>query len=86
MCPEIGDQKLIAVLPAYNEERFIGSVFIKLKEYVDDVIVIDDGSTDMTAIIARAAGAVLVRHPKNMGKGAALNTVQIAELVAASLR
>lgn len=66
--------RLVAVLPAYNEERFIGSIVIKTKELVDQVIVIDDGSTDMTAIIAQAAGALLVKHPKNMGKGVALNS------------
>ena len=53
---------LIAIIPAYNEERFIGSVVLKAKKYVDTVMVIDDGSKDLTAEIAQAAGAVVVRH------------------------
>ena len=46
-------QLIVVVIPAHNEERFIGSVVIKLREYADEVIVVDDGSTDMTAVIAR---------------------------------
>jgi glycosyltransferase involved in cell wall biosynthesis len=65
---------LIAIIPAYNEERFIGSVVLKAKKYVDTVMVIDDGSSDLTAEIAQAAGAVVVRHTTNHGKGAALNS------------
>ncbi len=66
--------KIIAAIPAYNEERFIGSVVLKTKKYVDEVIVIDDGSTDATAEIAMAAGAEVVKHLRNQGKGAALET------------
>ena len=65
---------LAAVIPAYNEERFIGSVVIKVRKYTDAVIVVDDGSRDATAEIAQAAGAIVVRHEKNRGKGAALNS------------
>jgi glycosyltransferase involved in cell wall biosynthesis len=65
---------LIAIIPAYNEERFIGSVVLKAKKYVDTVMVIDDGSKDLTADIAHAAGAIVVRHETNRGKGAALNS------------
>lgn len=64
----------VAVIPAYNEERFIGSVVLKARKYVETVIVVDDGSTDDTGEIARAAGAVVLRHERNLGKGAALNT------------
>jgi glycosyltransferase involved in cell wall biosynthesis len=65
---------LIAIIPAYNEERFIGSVVLKARKYVDTVMVIDDGSRDLTAEIARAAGAIVIRHETNRGKGAALNS------------
>ncbi len=65
---------LVAIIPAYNEERFIGSVVLKAKKFVDTVLVIDDGSSDLTAEIARAAGAVVLRHETNRGKGAALNS------------
>jgi glycosyltransferase involved in cell wall biosynthesis len=66
--------KIVLIIPAFNEERFIGSVVLKAARYVDTVIVIDDGSTDATAEIAASAGAVVVRHACNQGKGAALNT------------
>jgi glycosyltransferase involved in cell wall biosynthesis len=64
----------VAVIPAYNEDRFIGSVVLKARRYVDVVIVVDDGSTDATGEIAEAAGAVVVRHAQNGGKGTALNS------------
>ena len=70
----IGDRKIIAVIPAYNEERFIGSVVLKAQKYAYQVVVVDDGSTDATAEIAAAAGAVVVKHEHNLGKGMALNT------------
>jgi len=66
--------KIIATIPCYNEERYIGSVVLKTKKYVNDVVVIDDGSLDRTAEIAELAGAIVVRHEKNIGKGMALNT------------
>lgn len=62
----------IALIPAYNEERFIGSVVLKALRYVDLVIVVDDGSADETANIAEAAGAQVIRQP-NMGKAGAIN-------------
>jgi glycosyltransferase involved in cell wall biosynthesis len=65
---------VVAVIPAYNEERYIGSVVLKTRKQVDTVIVVDDGSTDLTAEIAEAAGAVVVRHEGKQGKGKALNT------------
>ncbi|NOQ34174.1 MAG: glycosyltransferase [Methanosarcinales archaeon] len=65
---------VVAVLPAYNEEIAIGSVVLRTKECVDEVIVIDDGSTDKTVQIAEAAGARVISHDDNMGKGAALKT------------
>ncbi len=64
----------IVVIPAYNEDRFIGSVVLKALEFVDTVLVVDDGSTDNTALVARAAGAVVIKHPVNGGKGIALET------------
>lgn len=64
---------LVAVIPAFNEDRFIGSVVLKARRYVDRVIVVDDGSQDETAWIAEAAGAEVIRQP-NGGKAAALNT------------
>lgn len=65
---------IIAAIPAYNESRFIGSVVLHTRHYVDLVLVIDDGSTDHTIELAEAAGAVVLRHDQNKGKGEALNT------------
>ncbi len=67
------DFNVIVVIPAYNEARFIGSVVLNVQKFADVVIVVDDGSTDETGPIARAAGAVVVRLPNNRGKGIALN-------------
>jgi len=62
-------------MPAHNEERSIGRVLDALKrEGYSKVIVVDDGSEDQTAEIARQKGAVVINHPKNMGLGAALRT------------
>ena len=65
---------IIAAIPCHNEDRFIGSLVLKAKELVDRVVVIDDGSTDKTAHIAEAAGALVLRHDVNNGKGMAMNT------------
>lgn len=67
-------RKLVVVVPAFNEERSIGSVILKAHKYADIVLVVDDGSTDATAEIAEAAGAVVLRHEQNLGKGTALAT------------
>jgi len=61
--------RVVAVIPAYNEEHSIAKVVLQVKKYVDVVIVGDDGSTDMTGEIAGALGAVVVRNDENMGKG-----------------
>ncbi|OEC86101.1 MULTISPECIES: glycosyltransferase family 2 protein [Methanobacterium] len=66
--------KITAILPAYNEELCISSVILCSKKYVDKVIVVDDGSTDNTANIAKLAGAQVISHFSNKGKGAALKT------------
>lgn len=65
---------IIAAIPCFNEELFIGSVVLKAKDYVDQVIVIDDGSTDKTALVAEKAGAAVIKHDSNQGKGAAVST------------
>ena len=65
---------IVAVIPAYNEERFIGSVVLCALKFVSTVIVVDDGSTDRTYEIAEDAGAEVIRHDENLGKGSAINT------------
>jgi glycosyltransferase involved in cell wall biosynthesis len=64
----------IAIIPCYNEEQSIGSVILKTKRYVNQVLVVDDGSNDETKKIAKDAGAVVISHKKNKGKGAAIRT------------
>lgn len=63
-----------AVIPAYNEERFIASVVLQTRHHAQHVIVVDDGSRDRTAQLAEAAGATVIRHPRNAGKAAALSS------------
>ncbi len=65
---------ITAIIPAYNEELTIGSVVIAASGFVDHVIVVDDGSTDHTTEIAEKAGAEVIKHTHNLGKGAALKT------------
>ncbi len=62
------------VIPLYNEEQVIGDVIRALRETYPLVVCVDDGSRDNSAAEAEAAGAVVVRHPYNMGQGAALKT------------
>ncbi|MBP8973629.1 MAG: glycosyltransferase family 2 protein [Anaerolineae bacterium] len=64
----------VAVIAALNEDRFIGSVVLKTRHYLDQVIVVDDGSHDQTAAIAEQAGAIVIRHEHNLGKAQAVNT------------
>lgn len=65
--------KVIAVIPAWNEERTIGEVVRSVLPYAA-ALVVDDGSGDRTAALARAAGARVVSHAVNRGLGAALGT------------
>jgi glycosyltransferase involved in cell wall biosynthesis len=66
--------RVVVVIPAFNEERHVGSVVLRLRQLVDTVIVVDDGSRDETEEVARLAGAQVVSHPKNRGYGAAIRT------------
>jgi UDP-N-acetylglucosamine---dolichyl-phosphate N-acetylglucosaminyltransferase len=66
--------KVCAVVAAFNEEPTIAAVVGGVRRFVPDVVVVDDGSTDRTAACAAAAGATVVRHADNRGKGAAVRT------------
>src|SRR5262249_38116383 len=64
-----------AVIPAYQDEKHIGDIARRTRERLDHVLVVDDGSTDQTAQRAREAGAEVVVHHQNQGKGQAIKTV-----------
>ena len=66
--------KVAVLLPAYNEEVSIASMILLSLQYADEVIVIDDGSSDRTSEVSRLAGATVLSHTTNKGKGAALKT------------
>jgi len=66
--------KIIAVIPAYNEGTRVGNVVSEVTKYVEKIIVVDDGSTDDTAQIAKKAGAIVLTHIENCGAGAATMT------------
>lgn len=66
--------KVSAIIPAYNEEKTIANVINTLENIslIDEIIVVSDGSTDKTAIVAEAAGAKIIRLEHNIGKGGAM--------------
>jgi glycosyltransferase involved in cell wall biosynthesis len=63
-----------AIIPAYREEKHISDVIRRTREQLDHVLVVDDGSSDKTAQCARDAGAEVIVHNKNRGKGEAIKT------------
>lgn len=76
LAPQIKSHHSVVVcIPALNEARIIGSVVRAAKRYSNCVLVCDDGSTDNTSEEASLNGALLFKHPKSMGKGAALRTL-----------
>jgi len=65
-------QNYLVIMPALNETKNIATLVTKLRDMYLDVLVIDDGSTDNTADVAKAAGAEVIRHETNLGKGKSL--------------
>src|SRR2546430_2419154 len=66
--------KILVAIPAFNEGPTIGSVVLKARQFASEVVVIDDGSGDDTAETAALAGAHVIRHARNLGKGAAIRS------------
>lgn len=62
-------------LPAYNEEKNIAKVILELQKITDKIIVCNDGSSDSTAKIAEKMGAIVINHPRNLGYGAAIQSI-----------
>jgi len=66
--------RTLAIIPCFNEEATIGSLVLKTKKHVDEVLVIDDGSSDDTSKIAKDAGAVVISNIANKGKSFGIKT------------
>ena len=73
--PSEAPMRIIAGLPMYNEEETIGTIVTKVLDYVDEVICVDDGSSDSSARIAESCGAIVHRHRVNRGYGGALKSL-----------
>ena len=67
-------ERFAVVIPALNAEKTLGPVVVDSRRHLEPVVVVDDGSTDATSETARAAGAIVLRHDVNRGKGGALKT------------
>tara|TARA_B100001540_G_scaffold16177_1_gene13815 strand:+ start:1619 stop:2506 length:888 start_codon:yes stop_codon:yes gene_type:complete len=62
-------------IPAFNEEKNIARIISKLKKYTNSIIVCDDGSTDLTGKISEELGATVIKHERNKGYGASINSL-----------
>jgi len=69
-----GKKDVVAVIAAYNEEKYIADVIKNASRFLDIIIVVNDGSKDSTSAIARRNGAIVIDHIINLGKGAAIRT------------
>lgn len=67
--------KIMIGIPAYNEEKNIGPLILKLNKKYQDILVCNDGSTDLTGEIASSLGAMVTTHERNQGYGAAIKTI-----------
>jgi glycosyltransferase involved in cell wall biosynthesis len=66
---------IVIGIPAFNEEKNIAKIIIKLQKIADKIIVCNDGSSDLTGSIAEKMGAVVINHSKNLGYGAAIRSI-----------
>lgn len=69
----LGNRRISAVIPAYNEAGRIGNVLERIPDFVDEVIVVDDGSEDNTSEVAEMFGVKVIRLNENQGKGKAMS-------------
>jgi glycosyltransferase involved in cell wall biosynthesis len=70
----MANEDVAILVPVFNEARVVAEVVGDLRQRIDRVICVDDGSTDGSGAVARAAGATVLRHATNLGQGAALQT------------
>jgi len=73
---DVDKSKVLVIIPAYNEEKNIGRVITEIRECVGDIqiVVVNDGSSDETALVAKKAGASVINLPCNLGYGGAVQT------------
>ena len=67
--------KVTIGIPAFNEEKNIAKMIVKLKKIYDEIVVCNDGSTDLTGEIAENLGAIVINHKQNLGYGAGINSI-----------
>ena len=61
--------KFCILIPVFNGDKTIKALIEKIRVFTDDIIVVDDGSTDNTAMIAKESKVIIISHSKNKGKG-----------------
>lgn len=74
MSKSLQNQQVWVVVPAYNESKYLSVFLRKLSSFTSNILVVDDGSTDATAELAAEFATIVLSHPINVGKGAALKT------------
>ena len=67
--------KIVIGMPAFNESKKIAGIINKIKTISNNIIVCNDGSTDSTGLIAQKTGVIVINHEKNLGYGAAINSI-----------
>ena len=72
--------KITVGIPAFNEEKNIAKIIVKLQEIADTIIVCNDGSRDLTGEISEKMGAKVINHPKNLGYGAGIRSIFLKAL------
>ncbi|MBZ9577528.1 glycosyltransferase [Patescibacteria group bacterium] len=66
------NQKIVVVIPAFNESKTVERVIKETKPYANEIIVVDDGSYDDTSLKAKKVGAIVIHHKKNQGYDASI--------------
>ncbi len=72
---EIKNIKIVVGIPAYNEQKNIAGILVKLKKKYNNIVVCDDGSNDLTSEISKELGATVIKHNRNLGYGAGIRSI-----------